>query len=81
MKPELLHQLQTIVGSEHCTTRPEDLHCYSYDGRGTGPLPEVVVFPDSTDQVSRIMQLASAHRVPVVPRGAGTGMTGSYNFV
>ncbi|SHO48647.1 FAD-binding oxidoreductase [Desulfopila aestuarii] len=76
MKPELIHQLQAIVGSKHCTTRPEDLHCYSYDGRSTGPLPEVVVFPDSTEQVSRIMQLASAHRFPVVPRGAGTGMTG-----
>ncbi|MFV0439484.1 MAG: FAD-binding oxidoreductase [Desulfopila sp.] len=76
MKPEIIEQLKTIVGSRHCTTRPEDLHCYSYDGRSTGPLPEVVAFPVSADQVSRIMQLASTHRIPVVPRGAGTGMTG-----
>lgn len=74
--PECIHQLQAIVGAEYCTTRPEDLHCYSYDGRGSGPMPEVVVFPDSTEQVSRIMRLATAHRFPVVPRGAGTGMTG-----
>jgi len=76
MKPELVSRLQAIVGSDHCTTRPEDLHCYSYDGRTTGPLPEAVVFPDSTDEVSRIMRLATEHRIPVVPRGAGTGMTG-----
>lgn len=76
MNQELLRQLTAIVGPEHCTTRLEDLHCYSYDGRTTGPLPEVVVFPDSTEQVSRIMQLASTYRFPVVPRGAGTGMTG-----
>jgi len=76
MKPELISRLQAIVGEKHCTTRPEDLHCYSYDGRTTGPLPEAVVFPDTTEQVSRIMQLATEHRIPVVPRGAGTGMTG-----
>lgn len=76
MNTEILSQLQAIVGNQHCTTRAEDLHCYSYDGRSTGPLPAAVVFPDTTEQVSRIMQLATRTRLPVVPRGAGTGMTG-----
>lgn len=76
MNTEILSQLQAIVGNQHCTTRAEDLHCYSYDGRSNGPLPAAVVFPDTTEQVSRIMQLATRTRLPVVPRGAGTGMTG-----
>jgi len=76
METEILQKLQTIVGTEHCTTRLEDLHCYSYDGRANPSLPEAVVFPDSTEQVSQIMRLASQYRFPVVPRGAGTGMTG-----
>lgn len=76
MKPEILEKLQSIVGKQHCTIRPEDLHCYSYDGRGTPSMPEAVVFPDSTEQVSDIMRLATQYHIPVVPRGAGTGMTG-----
>ena len=76
MKTEILEKLQSIVGKPHCTTRLEDLHCYSYDGRGTSRLPEVVIFPDSTSQVSAVMRLATEYRIPVVPRGAGTGMTG-----
>jgi glycolate oxidase len=76
MKPEIIEKLRSIVGNDHCTTRLEDLHCYSYDGRSTPAMPEVVVFPDSTGQVSQIMKLASEYRFPVVPRGAGTGMTG-----
>ncbi|WP_419175679.1 FAD-binding oxidoreductase [Desulfosediminicola sp.] len=76
METEIIQKLQAIVGSEHCTTRLEDLHCYSYDGRANPSLPEAVVFPDSTEQVSQIMKLAGKYQFPVVPRGAGTGMTG-----
>lgn len=76
MQPEIIKKLQSIVGEAYCTTRLEDLHCYSFDGTAKPVLPEVVAFPSTTEQVSRIMQLATKHRFPVVPRGAGTGMTG-----
>jgi glycolate oxidase len=65
-----------IVGRKHCTTRLEDLHCYSYDGTGQTYLPDIVAFPDTTDQVAALMRLASRQNLPVVARGAGTGMTG-----
>jgi glycolate oxidase len=58
------------------TTRPEDLHCYSYDGTAKPHLPDAVVFCDNSAQVSEVMQLADNYAIPVVPRGAGTGMTG-----
>ncbi len=71
-----LKKLARIVGPEHLTTTREDLLCYSYDGSGIEHLPAAVAFPGSTAEVSAIMKLASAERFPVVPRGAGTGMTG-----
>ena len=39
-------------------------------------LPGAVALPASTDEVAALMRLASRHRVPVVPRGAGTGLSG-----
>jgi len=42
----------------------------------TAGLPGAVALPSSTDEVAALMRLASRHRVPVVPRGAGTGLSG-----
>jgi glycolate oxidase len=39
-------------------------------------LPGAVALPTSTDEVAALLRLASGHRVPVVPRGAGTGLSG-----
>jgi glycolate oxidase len=72
----ILQQLDTIVGSENLETNKEELLCYSYDGTGREFLPDAVIFPETTDQVSAIMKVAHARQIPVVPRGAGSGMTG-----
>ena len=40
------------------------------------PLPIAVALPTTTAEVAEIVRLAAAHRVPVVPRGAGTGLSG-----
>lgn len=69
-------QIAGIVGTDNLTSRLEDLHCYSYDGMAKASLPDLVVFPHNTGQVSEIMKIATTHRIPVTPRGAGTGMTG-----
>ena len=76
MDKKTLKELAKIVGPDHLTTTREDLLCYSYDGSGLEYLPAAVAFPGSTAEVRAIMNLASAARFPVVPRGAGTGMTG-----
>ena len=73
---KIIDQLTEIVGKDHLTAVKEDLMSYSYDGTAREFLPEAVVFPGSTDEVSRVMRLASEKIFPVVPRGAGTGMTG-----
>ena len=76
MNQDSIHRLREIVGQEHVTTITEELACYSYDGSGQEYPPGAVVFPASTEEICRIMQLASTTPFPVVPRGAGTGMTG-----
>lgn len=76
MTPECIHRIAEIVGSEHCRTSREDLHCYSYDASKRIFLPEAVALPDSTEQVSGLLRLANEERFPVIPRGAGSGMTG-----
>ena len=76
MNPIIIKKIADVVGPGFCTTRREDLHCYSFDGTGKIVLPEAVAFPATTAEVAAIMRLASEYGFPVVPRGAGTGMTG-----
>ncbi len=76
MKQEVLRTLRAILGREHLLTAEEDLACYSFDGSGGDILPQAVAFPDSTEQIAAILRLADKHRFPVIPRGAGSGMTG-----
>ncbi len=62
-------------------TDPDRLPTYQRD-RSTGTPagePIAVVFPRTTEQVSAVMKAAYEHRVPVVPRGAGSGLTGGSN--
>src|SRR5437868_15054108 len=69
------HQ-KKIAGQNAVLERAEDLMLYEYDGGIHTSAPRAVVFPQSTQQVSRIMRLASENGFPVVPRGAGSGLSG-----
>ncbi len=53
---------------------PVELHLYSKDASLIRGRPSCVVFPEDTDEVAAIVQIAEAHRVPIVARGAGTGL-------
>ena len=68
--------LQRIVGAEYVSTDTADRICYSYDATQKRYLPDAVVHPGSADEISRILRLANEMRVPVYPRGAGSGFTG-----
>jgi glycolate oxidase len=70
----ILKELQTIVGKKHVLTEPEDLVAYSYDGTFAEHRPDVVVRPDSTEQVSAVMKVAWREEIPVVPRGMASGL-------
>jgi glycolate oxidase len=58
------------------STEPEDLLCYGFDASGLDAAPAAVAWPRSTDDVVTILGFAYSNGVPVVPRGAGSGMTG-----
>ncbi|MCF6290193.1 MAG: FAD-binding protein [Desulfobacterales bacterium] len=76
MESGIRKKLATIVGQRHLTFAPEDIVCYAYDSTGLEYPPAAVAFPGTTAEVAAIMRLASEARFPVVPRGAGTGMSG-----
>jgi len=69
-------ELARIVGDGNASFAVEDLLCYSYDATNSPVMPEAVVFPRSSDEISLILKMANSERFPVVPRGAGTGFTG-----
>ena len=69
-------KIEAIVGQQHVTTAEEDLLCYAYDATNRHHRPDAVVFPGNTGEVSAIMRAANECRFFVVPRGAGTGMSG-----
>ena len=77
MKKTLVRQILEIVGPENFSTDPADLKCYSYDASSISSLPEAVVLPGSTEEVSRVLFLANQEGLSVFPRGAGTGTTGA----
>jgi glycolate oxidase len=69
-----LQELAQIVGSPYLLTSPEDLICYSYDGTFAEQLPDAVILPDSTAQVSAILQVAYRDEIPVIARGMSSGL-------
>ena len=77
MSEKILEQLARITGVQYTVADMEEMVCHSYDAAArSGQLPHAVVAPANTDQVSRILALASKEGFPVVPRGSGSGMTG-----
>jgi len=72
----LLSQLRAIVGPDHLSTGAAERACASYDGTAQEFLPAIVVWPATVGEVSRVMAVAQRAGMPVVARGAGSGMTG-----
>jgi glycolate oxidase len=76
MNAGIVNELEKLLGSSSVLYQPEDTLLYEYDGSVEKGRPELVVFPESTENVSQIVKLAAKYNVPVVGRGAGTGLSG-----
>ncbi|MCX6030464.1 MAG: FAD-binding protein [Chloroflexi bacterium] len=76
MDSKILTELRAAVGDGRLSTAAEDLATYAYDGTWAEARPDVVVHPETTAQVAAVLRVADAYRVPVVPRGSGTGLAG-----
>jgi len=76
VNPRLRRELERIVGPRWVLARPEEVIAYEYDATIERGLPEAVVLPGSAQEVAQVVRAARRFRVPVVARGAGTGLSG-----
>ncbi len=73
----LVRRLREIVGDRYVLADPADVVVYEADALPlTGALPDVVVLPGSAEEVAAVVRAAADGGVPVIPRGAGTGLAG-----
>lgn len=72
----LLRDLQRLLGRDAVLYKAEDLLLYEYDGSVEAARPNCVVFPRAAEHVIGIVALAKRHNIPLVGRGAGTGLSG-----
>ena len=73
---ELAERLREIAGKDYVLTSDMDRMLYSYDASLEKAIPDVVVLPNSTEEVSKIMSLAYREKIPILGRGSGTNLTG-----
>jgi glycolate oxidase len=72
----VVRELRRVVGDEAVVVSANDLRIFERDGSIEGALPDAVVLVSTTEQVAGVIKIAARHRIPVVPRGAGTGLSG-----
>jgi len=83
MSADLLQALAAVLPPEGLVTDPDVLEAHRHDQAGwtVAGTPRILVRPGSTAEVQAVLRVASAHRVPVVARGAGSGLSGGANAV
>jgi len=69
-------ELQSVVGRDHVIDGTYDLHIFARDASIEGAMPDAVVLPATSEEVAAVVRVAAKHHIPVVPRGAGTGLSG-----
>jgi len=73
----IVQELIEILGPDHVLTSTEDRMSYAYDASPlSGSVPRAVLFPGSSQEVSAVLKLANRERLPVIPRGGGTNVSG-----
>jgi glycolate oxidase len=73
---EARKKIAALLGPRGFLDRPEDLKLYEYDAGVDKAMPDMVVFPRSTEDVAAIVRIARECHAPLVARGAGTGLSG-----
>jgi len=73
---DVLEKIKNLVGEEYFSDSLEDRLCYSYDATIDEALPDAIVTPGTTEEIAQIMKWANQAKLPVIPRGAGTGLSG-----
>ena len=75
----LIKELKDIAGEGHVLIDSERMDAYSHDETDAseyGHMPEAVVLPGTAEEVAKIVRLANREKIPITPRGAGSGLSG-----
>jgi len=73
----IVDELKTIVGENYVFVDDETRYDYSHDEtEDLSFIPDIVVKPADAEEISAILKLCNKHKIPVTPRGAGTGLSG-----
>src|SRR2546422_5074079 len=73
---QVAEELRRIVGRAAVIDSANDLRIVERDGSIEGAMPDAVVLASTTEHVAGVIKVAAKHKIPVVPRGAGTGLSG-----
>ncbi len=79
-KSKITAELENILPKKNILSAVEECYVYSQDGTNdikSDIIPDVVVFPESIEEVQSIMRFANEHKISVVARGAGTNLVGA----
>lgn len=69
-------ELRKLLGRDAVLDRAEDLMVYEYDASLAKGRPDIVVLPESTEHLVSVVRVANKYKIPIVPRGSGTGLSG-----
>lgn len=73
--PDIKREFINIVGEENFEDSEVERLVYSYDATPNfQSIPDAVVSPRNTEEVSKILQLCNKNKIPIVPRGSGTNL-------
>jgi len=74
---EIIKKLESIVGKENVETSQMARLAYSYDATPQfQALPDLIISPRNTEEVSKILKICNENKIPIVPRGSGTNLSG-----
>ncbi|MEQ9592049.1 MAG: FAD-linked oxidase C-terminal domain-containing protein [Cyclobacteriaceae bacterium] len=77
LSEEILVQFKSIVGEKNLLMDAESLREYGHDKtEDLVYLPDLVIKPANTEEISEVLKVCNQHKIPVTPRGAGTGLAG-----
>jgi glycolate oxidase len=71
-----VEKLKKMVGEDNVKDNIADRYVYGSDSSVHEAMPQVVVRPQNTEQVQQVMRYVNNERIPVIPRGSGSGMCG-----
>src|SRR5215207_11163886 len=76
VQPTLVRELQSLVDPGYVHAAPSEIVSYSFDGTFQQCRPDLAVSPGSTEEVAAIVRVAARERMPIIARGASSGLAG-----